>query len=97
MLLRARPIIFAVFSASIAVVFVSKPPSFDRTYVIALLFYWLFSSLYSHLRVIDKTKNNIPVDYGINYSLSFSLFAGPFGLFIFEALFRLTEHIAKNI
>lgn len=97
MLLRARPIIFAVFFVSIAVAFVSKPISFDRTYVIALLFYWLFSSLYSHLRVVDKTKNNIPVDYGINYSLSFALFAGPLGLFIFETLFRLTEHVTKNI
>ncbi|NNU88846.1 GGDEF domain-containing protein [Geobacillus sp. MR] len=96
MLLRARPIIFAVFFVSIAVAFVSKPISFDRTYVIALLFYWLFSSLYSHLRVVDKTKNNIPVDYGINYSLSFALFAGPLGLFIFETLFRLTEHVTKK-
>ncbi|AMX84977.1 diguanylate cyclase [Geobacillus subterraneus] len=96
MLLRARSIILAVFFASIAVVFVSKPVSFDRTYIIALLFYWLFSSLYSHLRVVDKTKNNIPVDYGINYSLSFALFAGPLGLFIFETLFRLTEHLTKK-
>ncbi|MGP3560033.1 hypothetical protein [Geobacillus sp. BK01] len=69
MLLRARPIIFAVFFLSITVAFVSKPTFFDRPYMTALLFYWLFSSLYSHLRVVDKTKNNIPVDYGINYSL----------------------------
>ncbi|MED4877318.1 GGDEF domain-containing protein [Anoxybacillus geothermalis] len=96
MLFRARPVIFSVFFASIAVAVMSKPPSFDRTYMIALLFYWLFSSLYSHLRVVDKTKNNIPVDYGINYSLSFSLFAGPLGLLIFESLFRLTEHLTKK-
>jgi len=96
MLLRARPIIFAIFFVSIAVSFLFEPPSFDHTYIIALLFYWLFSSLYSHLRVVDKTKNNIPVDYGINYSLSFALFAGPLGLLIFEALFRLTEHVTKK-
>ena len=96
MLFRARPVIFSVFFASIAVAVMSKPPSFDRTYMIALLFYWLFSSLYSHLRVVDKTKNNIPVDYGINYSLSFSLFAGPLGLLIFESLFCLTEHLTKK-
>ncbi|BBW98023.1 GGDEF domain-containing protein [Geobacillus sp. FSL W8-0032] len=96
MLFQARPVIFILFFVSIIIVAVSEPPVLDRTYAVALLVYWVFSSLYSHLRVVDKTKNNIPVDYGINYSLSFALFAGPLGLFLFEALLRLTEHGTKK-
>ncbi|NIK13749.1 diguanylate cyclase (GGDEF)-like protein [Saccharococcus thermophilus] len=96
MLSRARKLIFAVFFTSIAIAVYSQPFTANDTYFTALFLYWLFSSLYSHLRVVDKTKSNIPVDYGINYSLSFAIFAGPLGLFIFEALFRLTEHITKK-
>jgi hypothetical protein len=96
MLLQARKVIFTVFFISVVIAICSGPFLPDNAYVIALVLYWFFSSLYSHLRVVDKTKSNIPVDYGINYSLSFAIFAGPFGLFIFEALFRLTEHVTKK-
>jgi diguanylate cyclase (GGDEF)-like protein len=96
MLLQASKVIFTIFFISVVIAICSGPFLPDNTYVIALILYWFFSSLYSHLRVVDKTKSNIPVDYGINYSLSFAIFAGPFGLFIFEALFRLTEHVTKK-
>jgi diguanylate cyclase (GGDEF)-like protein len=96
MLLRARKIIFAIFFTAVAIALYSHPFTANGTYFTALFLYWFFSSLYSHLRVVDKTKSNIPVDYGINYSLSFAIFAGPLGLFMFEALFRLTEHITKK-
>jgi hypothetical protein len=83
MLLQARKFIFTIFFISVAIVICSGPFSPDETYVTALVLYWFFSSLYSHLRVVDKTKSNIPVDYGINYSLSFAIFAGPFRIVYF--------------
>jgi len=96
MLLRAQNVIFIIVLLSIVMAIGAWPLSLDSTYVTALALYWLFSSLYFHLRVVDKTKSNIPIDYGISYSLSFALFAGPLGLFIFEFLFRLTEYIIKK-
>ena len=64
-------------------------------YMKALGLYWVFSSLYFHLRTISR-HGNVTVDYGINYSLSFVLFAGPVGLFLFEVLFNVTVHIYKK-
>ncbi|WP_245959363.1 GGDEF domain-containing protein [Neobacillus piezotolerans] len=51
--------------------------------------FWVFSTLYHHLRVVKKTGST-NVDYGISYSLSFGIFAGPLGLFIFETIYRFT-------
>ncbi|WP_027408107.1 GGDEF domain-containing protein [Anoxybacteroides tepidamans] len=96
MLLRAQNIIFTILFIAVIIAVCSWPFIPDSTYIIALALYWLFSSLYSHLRVVEKTKSNVPIDYGINYSLSFALFAGPLGLLLFETLFRLTEHVTKK-
>jgi len=52
--------------------------------------YLLFSILYNHLRFISK-KGKTEIEYGINYGLSFSLYAGPAGLFLFEAAYRLAN------
>lgn len=96
MLLRAQPVIFTILFISLIIAVCSWPFVPDEKYVTALVLYWLFSSLYSHLRVVEKTKSNVPIDYGINYSLSFALFAGPLGLLLFETIFRCTEHITKK-
>ncbi len=57
-----------------------------------------FSSLYAHLKIVVK-KGRVNVDYGVSYSLSIGLFAGPLGLFIFETIHRFTVYLyrkAKN-
>jgi diguanylate cyclase (GGDEF)-like protein len=92
----SRVFISILFLCSIGVVldlnrgFVPYDP-----YIKALFLYWVFSSLYFHLRTISR-HGNVTVDYGINYSLSFVLFAGPLGLFLFEFLFNVTVHIYKK-
>ncbi|TYP75405.1 GGDEF domain-containing protein [Paenibacillus methanolicus] len=57
--------------------------------------YWLFSLLYYHLRV-NSRRGSTSIEYGINYNLSLILFTGPFGLFLFEAVYRLAGYLYKK-
>ncbi|WP_409291854.1 GGDEF domain-containing protein [Peribacillus sp. SCS-37] len=95
-MLRDRLFTFALFLTSLAIS-IHTPHLFIEmnVYIKALALYWLFSNLYFHLRIVSK-KGSTPIDYGITYSLSFGLFAGPFGLFIFEVLYRLTVYFNKK-
>ncbi|HEY4600736.1 MAG TPA: GGDEF domain-containing protein [Cerasibacillus sp.] len=61
----------------------------------AVLIYWVFTSLYSHLNV-SMTKGNITIDYGIHYSLSLGLYAGPLGIFIFEFVQRFITYFTRR-
>ncbi|WP_254780717.1 GGDEF domain-containing protein [Bacillus sp. UNCCL13] len=65
-------------------------------YLTALIIYLSFSILTFHLRTISK-KGNYSIDQGINYSLSFAIVTGPFGLFIFESVFRIAVYFYKKI
>ncbi|RHW40305.1 GGDEF domain-containing protein [Neobacillus notoginsengisoli] len=92
----ARFFNFILFFAGLAVAFNVKtiPLNADH-YVKVLVLFWLFSTMYHHLRVLHKTGNTT-VDYGISYSLSFGIFAGPLGLFIFETIYRFTVYFNKK-
>jgi diguanylate cyclase (GGDEF)-like protein len=64
-------------------------------YLKALLVFWIFSSLYYHLRIVNKSGSS-NFDYGISYSISIGIFTGPLGLFIFEVLYRFTVYFTKK-
>jgi diguanylate cyclase (GGDEF)-like protein len=92
----SRVFIFMLFLCSLGVViWLNRSFMPVDPYMKALFLYWVFSSLYFHLRTISK-QGNITVDYGINYSLSFVLFSGLLGLLLFELLFNITVHIYKK-
>ncbi|MCM3574933.1 GGDEF domain-containing protein [Mesobacillus subterraneus] len=95
-MLKARLYDFSLFFTAIAVAFGLGSFTLDKnTFFIALFIYWFFSMLYNHLRITAKSGAT-KFDYGINYSLSFGIFAGPLGLFIFEAIYRFTVYISKK-
>ncbi|MUK88658.1 diguanylate cyclase [Ornithinibacillus sp. L9] len=94
--MRVKAFIISLFSVSFIVALVSKQVTLEpNIYLIALVFYLLFSTLYSHLAVIVK-KGNVNMDYGVTYSLSMGLFAGPLGIFIFETLYRFTVYFIRK-
>lgn len=96
-MLKARVFTFSLFIISVAVAFGSVRVHFDfNTYIKAIILYWVFSLLYHHLRVISK-KGNSYIDYGINYSLSFGLFAGPLGVLLFETIYRFSVYVFKKL
>jgi diguanylate cyclase (GGDEF)-like protein len=89
-MLKARIFVVSLFAVSIVLAFRSKGMIVDSyTYMSAFFFYWLFSILYYHLRVFNK-NGQTTVDYGIHYTPSFGIFAGPLGLFIYESVYRFT-------
>ncbi|WP_309118274.1 GGDEF domain-containing protein [Paenibacillus sp.] len=58
--------------------------------------YLLFSILYNHLRFISK-KGKTEIEYGINYGLSLSLYAGLTGLFLFEIVYRFANVLYRKL
>lgn len=80
-------LVIAIFTARIDV-------DFD-IYLKALLVFWIFSSLYYHLRIVNKSGSS-SFEYVISYSISIGIFAGPLGLFIFETLYRFTVFFTKK-
>lgn len=95
-MLKARLYDFTLFFAAIAAAFGLGVFTLDKNvFFIALFIYWLFSSLYNHLRITAQ-NGTIKFDYGISYSLSFGIFAGPIGLFIFETIYRFTVYFTRK-
>lgn len=95
-MLKARLYDFTLFFTAVAVAFGLGAFTIDKNiFLIALFIYWLFSTLYNHLRVTAQ-NGTLKFDYGISYSLSFGIFAGPIGLFIFETLFRFTVYFSRK-
>lgn len=94
-MLKARLYDFTLFFTAVGVAFGLGAFTIDKnTFLIALLIYWLFSTLYNHLR-IRAQSGAMKFDYGISYSLSFGIFAGPLGLFIFEAIYCFTVYFSR--
>lgn len=92
-----RVFIFVLFTVSFFVAidadrFVAESPLYLKAFAV----YLLFSCLYHHLR-LNRKQGTVTVDYGINYSLSFGLFAGPFGVFLFETAYRSLVFLYKKI
>ncbi|SDQ10403.1 diguanylate cyclase (GGDEF) domain-containing protein [Virgibacillus subterraneus] len=96
-MLRVKIFIIFLFLTSFVLAFMSGPISIETsTYMKALVLYWLFSTLYTHLRVNSKS-GKLNMDYGVSYSMSIALFAGPIGLFIYETLYRFTVYIIRRV
>jgi diguanylate cyclase (GGDEF)-like protein len=95
-MLKARLYDFSLFFTAVAVAFGLGTFFIDKnTFLIALSIYFLFASLYNHLRITAQ-NGTLKFDYGINYSLSFGIFAGPIGLFIYESLYRFTVYLERK-
>lgn len=86
-----------LFFASVALSIASDQVMIQKDlYMRALIIYLTFSIMTFHLRTISK-KGNYSIDQGINYSLSFAIFAGPLGLLIFESIFRIAVFYYKKL
>ncbi|CAM4288609.1 GGDEF domain-containing protein [Paenibacillus tarimensis] len=93
---KARIFDLTLFTTSVLVALSSGHLLSDHSaYLKALIIYWLFSCLYYNLRVINKSGST-SVDYGISYTSSLTLFAGPVGVLIFETIFRFTIYFHKK-
>ncbi|WP_053368488.1 GGDEF domain-containing protein [Bacillus sp. FJAT-27245] len=93
---RTRIFDFLLFFSALAIAVHTRSLDVQvDLYMKALFLFWAFSTLYHRLRVVKKTGNTT-VDYGISYSLSFGIFAGPLGLFIFETIYRFTVYVNRK-
>jgi diguanylate cyclase (GGDEF)-like protein len=96
-MLKARLYDFSLFFIGLTIAFGSDHILVGtNAFVKAILIYWLFSVLYYHLRIIN-TNGSTSFDYGINYSLSFAIFAGPLGLLVFETAYRFSVYLFKKL
>ena len=78
----------SLFVISLIVGFVFMPLEVDLTkFIIVSAIYLVFSNIYSTLR-IQYGNGSGSYDYGVNYTQSMALFAGPFGLLIYEIVHR---------
>jgi diguanylate cyclase (GGDEF)-like protein len=95
-MLKARLYDTSIFLAALAIAIGSDHLLIVQEEFFKVLFiFWLFSILYYHLRVFAK-NGSTNFEYGISYSLSFVLFTGPLGLFIFEAIYRFTVYFYRK-
>lgn len=86
-----------LFVASIIVGLSFAPLDIDlKKYVLVVTIYLVFSAIYSNQK-ISQEKGSISFDYGISYSQSFALFAGPFGLLLFEIVNRFTTYFQRKV
>jgi len=94
---KARVFDFALFFTSVIIaISYWKLDIQSDVFLIALVIFIFFSMLYYRFRIIDKKLNNLSIDYGISYSLSFVIIAGPLGLFIFELIYRFMVYAYKK-
>jgi diguanylate cyclase (GGDEF)-like protein len=95
-MIKSRLFDVTLFFAAIVIAFNTVQIDVDLDiYLKALLVFWIFSSLYYHLRIVNKSGSS-NFDYGISYSISIGIFTGPLGLFIFEVLYRFTVYFTKK-
>ena len=95
-MLKARLYDISLFLIALGIAFSSDRILINQTdFFKALALFWLFSSLYYHLRVLSKSGST-SWEHGISYDSSFALFAGPVGLFVFEFIYRFTVYFYKK-
>lgn len=86
----------SLFVASLIVGLSFAPLEVDLTkFLIVISIYLVFSAVYSNI-TIQQGNGGGTFDYGISYSLSFILFAGPFGLLIFEFFHRFNVYFQRK-
>lgn len=70
---RLKVFIITLFFASLAIVITTGSIMVETiVYIKALLLFWFFSLLYSHLS-IEVKKGKITMDYGVSYGLAIAL------------------------
>jgi diguanylate cyclase (GGDEF)-like protein len=95
-MIKSRLFDVSLFFAALVIAFNTVRIDVDLDiYLKALFVFWIFSSLYYHLRIVNKSGSS-NFDYGISYSISIGIFTGPLGLFIFEVLYRFTVYFTKK-
>jgi len=65
-------------------------------FYVGLFLFWLFSILYNHLQTWTKT-GELNIEYGISYGLAFVLFAGPYGVFLYQVVYRTSVYLLRKI
>ncbi|MNB70633.1 Diguanylate cyclase DosC [compost metagenome] len=94
--LKARFFDFFLFFSSLFIAIYSAPLTVPvSSYLIALLMFWLFSTVYYRFKIITRSGTTA-IEYGISYTWSFGVFTGPLGVFIFEFLYALTIYLYKK-
>ncbi|MET0787321.1 MAG: GGDEF domain-containing protein [Paenisporosarcina sp.] len=87
----------SLFIVSVAIGLYFAPLEVDLTkYIIVLCIYLFFSAMYNNYHV-RHGNGSASFVYGIAYSQSFALFAGPFGLLIFEILYRFCVYFQRKM
>ena len=87
----------SLFVVSVAIGLYFAPLDVDLfKYIAVLCIYLFFSIIYTNFRVAQG-NGNATYDYGMSYSQSFALFAGPFGLLIFEIFYRFSVYFQRKI
>jgi diguanylate cyclase (GGDEF)-like protein len=95
-MIKSRLFDVSLFFAALVISFNTVQIDVDLDiYLKALLVFWIFSSLYYHLRIVNRSGSS-NFDYGISYSISIGIFTGPLGLFIFEVMYRFTVYFTKK-
>lgn len=80
----------SLFVSSVIVALLFVPLEVDLTkFLLVSAIYLVFSTIYSNLR-IQYGNGTGSYDYGVSYSQSLALFAGPLGLLFFEIAHRFT-------
>ncbi|WP_394190170.1 GGDEF domain-containing protein [Paenisporosarcina quisquiliarum] len=87
----------ALFVVSVAIGLYFAPLEVDLVkYIAVFCIYLFFSIMYTNYKVIQG-NGTATYDYGMSYSQSFALFAGPFGLLIFEIFYRFSVYFQRKI
>ncbi len=87
----------SLFVVSVAVGLYFAPIEVDLIKYIAIFcIYLFFSVIYTNYKVMQG-NGTANYDYGMSYSQSFALFAGPFGLLIFEIFYRFSVYFQRKI
>lgn len=96
-MVKAKIFIYILFIFSIIpAIFEGKLFTDIETFIKVVFIYWFFSILYHGLRFISRTGNT-NIDYGISYSMSMALFAGPVGVLIYEFVYRFIVFFIRKI
>lgn len=68
----------------------------SQHFYVGLFLFWLFSILYNHLQTWTKT-GELNIEHGISYGLAFVLFAGPYGVFLYQVVYRTSVYLLRKI
>ena len=86
----------SLFGVAAVIALTAERVELDSTsFLIGLFLFWIFSLLYEHLRQTTTTGKTV-IDYGISYGLAFALFAGPYGVFLYQVVYRTSVYLFRK-